>query len=100
VRLLWEPRGPWPEDTVRETCAAGGVTHVVDPFVTRALTADPTYLRLHGRGSAYNAYTDAELVSLRAQIPASGDTYVMFNNIPRTRDAPRLRALLSGDGRT
>ena len=49
VRLLWEPRGPsWPADLVASLCAAHGLTHVVDPFVNRAVTAGVTYYRLHG----------------------------------------------------
>ncbi len=70
------------------------VGHVVDPFVTRALTDHPTYLRLHGITGARHVYSDAELGRLREMLPADGDVYVMFNNMPRLGDAQRFAALL------
>ena len=70
------------------------LTHVVDPFVRPSLTTGLTYWRLHGIGNHYHQYTDAELRTLAAQVPAEGDTYVMFNNIPRVRDAERFAKVL------
>jgi uncharacterized protein YecE (DUF72 family) len=94
VRLLWEPRGPWPDDLVRELCASLGLTHVVDPFVRREVTSGLVYWRLHGLGNAYRAYADEELRRLAAMVPAGVETYAMFNNIPRVADARRFAALL------
>jgi uncharacterized protein YecE (DUF72 family) len=95
VRLLWEPRGAWPDDLVRALCADLDLTHVVDPFVRREVTPPGlVYWRLHGLGNAYRAYADDELRRLAAMVPASGDTYAMFNNIPRAGDARRFAALL------
>jgi uncharacterized protein YecE (DUF72 family) len=95
VRFLWEPRGPWPEDTIADVCATLGLTHVVDPFVRKAVTAGLVYWRLHGRGSAYASYTDAELAELRDRLPreAEAEAYVLFNNIPRAGDARRFARL-------
>jgi uncharacterized protein YecE (DUF72 family) len=100
VRLLWEPRGPWPEDVVRSLCGDLDLVHVVDPFVTRPLTSAPTYLRLHGITGARHVYSDAELRTLLDMLPA-GETYVLFNNMPRVGDAKRFIALLeeTSDGR-
>ena len=42
-------------------------------------------------------YTDDELARLRDMVPAAGETYVMFNNIPRAADATRFGRLL-GEG--
>jgi uncharacterized protein YecE (DUF72 family) len=99
LRYLWEPRGPaWSDDVVREVCADLHLTHVVDPFVRPSVTAGLVYWRLHGIGNAYRAYTDAELATLARQLPAAGDAYVMFNNIPRPKDSRRFVALLNASG--
>jgi uncharacterized protein YecE (DUF72 family) len=95
VRVLWEPRGPWPEALLRSLCAELDLVHVVDPFVDATVTPEQTYLRLHGVTGARHVYTDDELVRLRAMVPQEGTAYVMFNNIPRVGDAERFRALLA-----
>ena len=97
VRLMWEPRGPWPADVVRGVCEDCKLVHVVDPFVNEPLTRGVTYFRLHGITGARHVYSDDELRQLRAMLPASGEAYVMFNNIPRADDARRFGALL-GEG--
>ena len=94
IRYLWEPRGPWPDELIVSLCSDLGLTHAVDPFVRPSLTPDLTYWRLHGNGSHYASYTDAELDQLRRWLPTSGEAYVMFNNIPRPGDAKRFMALL------
>jgi uncharacterized protein YecE (DUF72 family) len=92
VRLLWEPRGPWPDDVVRGVCEELGLVHVVDPFVRPSLTPALVYWRLHGNESHYASYTDAELARLWEWLPADPEieAYVMFNNIPRVKDAERF----------
>jgi uncharacterized protein YecE (DUF72 family) len=100
VRLLWEPRGPWPADVIRSLCTAHDLVHVVDPFVNPTVTGGGmTYYRLHGVTGARHVYTDAELRHLRELLPASGVTYVLFNNIPRANDAARFGRLVD-DGVT
>jgi uncharacterized protein YecE (DUF72 family) len=51
-----------------------------------------TYFRLHGITGARHVYTDGELRRLASMTPPGA--YVMFNNIPRVRDAKRFSALL------
>jgi uncharacterized protein YecE (DUF72 family) len=93
VRLLWEPRGPWPDDVVRGLCEELDLTHAADPFLRRSLT--PTaYYRLHGITGARHIYTDDELDQLAA-IVGAGPAYVMFNNLPRAADAARFSRLLT-----
>ncbi|HEX2062020.1 MAG TPA: DUF72 domain-containing protein [Thermoanaerobaculia bacterium] len=92
VRLLWEPRGPWPDDLVLSLCRELTLTHATDPFVRPSLTPELVYWRLHGNGSHYAKYTDAELQQLRDWITPGAETYVMFNNIPRVDDAQRFLA--------
>ncbi|WP_218854719.1 DUF72 domain-containing protein [Paractinoplanes atraurantiacus] len=98
VRLVWEPRGPWPDELVRELCEELDLTHAADPFLRVSLT--PTaYYRLHGITGARHVYTDDELARLDG-IVGAGPAYVMFNNLPRAADAERFRRLAhpeSGD---
>lgn len=94
IRFLWEPRGDWPDDTVRNVCRQLDLIHAVDPFLRPSLTPELIYWRLHGNRSHYASYTDAELLQLYAWLPNDGsDAYVMFNNIPRVQDIRRFREL-------
>jgi uncharacterized protein YecE (DUF72 family) len=94
VRLLWEPRGAWPDETVLGLCRELDLVHAVDPFVRPSLTPELLYWRLHGNRSHYASYTDAELRQIQAWLPDDGrDAYVLFNNIPRVGDVRRFRAL-------
>jgi uncharacterized protein YecE (DUF72 family) len=97
VRMLWEPRGPWPAEVARMLCRDLGLVHVVDPFVSTTATPEQTYLRLHGTTGARHVYSDAELDQLAGMLPAapSHPTYVLFNNLPRVEDARRFRAILA-----
>jgi uncharacterized protein YecE (DUF72 family) len=100
LRVLWEPRGNWPEALLIELCRDLDLVHVVDPFVTSTVTPEQTYFRLHGTTGARHVYTDEELRDLVAMLPADpiATPYVMFNNLPRVGDARRFKALL-GVGR-
>jgi uncharacterized protein YecE (DUF72 family) len=95
VRLLFEPRGPaWTRDVVRPLIEELGLVHVVDPFVHETASTDLTYFRLHGITGNRHVYSDDELRRLAAMVPAHGDSYVMFNNIPRVGDAERFKAIV------
>jgi uncharacterized protein YecE (DUF72 family) len=91
VRYLWEPRGKWPDELIADICQDCRLEHAVDPFVRPSVTRNFTYWRLHGNGSHYAVYTDEELQQLIDWIPPAGETYVMFNNIPRVKDSQRFR---------
>jgi uncharacterized protein YecE (DUF72 family) len=95
VRFLWEPRGPaWTPETVHALCTDLDLVHVVDPFVSTTTTPAFTYWRLHGLGDHRRPYTDSELALLHEKIdPRAERVYVMFNEIPRLRDAQRFLAL-------
>ncbi len=101
VRLLWEPRGPWPADIVRGVCRDLALVHVVDPFVSKTVTPEETYFRLHGITGARHVYSDEELARLADMLPGDGGpAYVLFNNLPRVNDARRFVQLLgSGPAR-
>ena len=98
VRLLWEPRGPWPDDLTLSLCRELGLVHAVDPFVRPSLTPALLYWRLHGNRSHYARYDDDELRQIIDWLPADPaiDAYVLFNNIPRVKDVRRFRELLEG----
>jgi uncharacterized protein YecE (DUF72 family) len=91
LRVLWEPRGPWPAELVRELCQELQLVHVVDPSIDRTVTPEQTYLRLHGITGARHVYSDAELAAVAAALPEAGTAYVMFNNLPRIGAARRFR---------
>ena len=90
VTLLWESRGPWPPELVKQICTELSLVDVVDPFVRETTTPEFTYWRLHGRGNHDHVYTDAELRELVDRVRGRNVAYVMFNNIPRVSDAQRF----------
>ena len=98
VRLLWEPRGPWPSALVETLCRELELVHAVDPFVAPTMTPEQPYFRLHGTTGARHVYSDAELERLADLLPAPSETpaYVLFNNLPRVVDARRFRSILAG----
>jgi uncharacterized protein YecE (DUF72 family) len=94
-RLLWEPRGEWPAPLLAELCAELDLVHVVDPLQTATVTPEQTYYRLHGTTGLRHVYTDDELRRLRDLVVGRPSPYVMFNNLPRARDAERFLSLLA-----
>jgi uncharacterized protein YecE (DUF72 family) len=99
VRYLWEPRGKWPDELITQLCRDCSLIHAVDPFVRPSVTPELLYWRLHGNGSHYAVYNDEELDQMLAWLPDSATAYVMFNNIPRVKDADRFRELAESRGR-
>lgn len=97
VRLLWEPRGDWPDDIIQSVCSSCDLIHVVDPFVNKTITKGTIYYRLHGITGSRHVYSNEELLQLRDRVPSTGECYVLFNNIPRVADALRFGNLL-GEG--
>ncbi|HVE97673.1 MAG TPA: DUF72 domain-containing protein [Mycobacteriales bacterium] len=94
ARLLWEPRGEWPDDLVAELCRDLDLTHVVDPMQRETVTPEQTYYRLHGTTGSRHVHTDDELRGLRDRIRDRSAPYVLFNNLPRAGDAERFLRLL------
>ncbi|MEO5840335.1 MAG: DUF72 domain-containing protein [Acidimicrobiales bacterium] len=89
-RLLWEPRGEWPDALVRELCHSLNLVHVVDPMVNETVTPEQTYYRLHGTTGARHVHTTQELRRLYELVVERRNPYVLFNNLPRVDDAERF----------
>jgi uncharacterized protein YecE (DUF72 family) len=94
LRFAWEPRGRWPDATVRALCRKLSLIHCVDPFQQRPVWGEPAYFRLHGKGGYRYRYADEELRELRALVAGFGAAYVLFNNNEMFDDARRFLALL------
>jgi uncharacterized protein YecE (DUF72 family) len=95
LKLLWEPRGNWPETLILSLCREMNLVHAVDPFVSRWVTPEFIYFRLHGGKGFKHVFTHDELLGLAKLIPADTPAYVMFNNINMLEDARKFQALPS-----
>ena len=85
----WEPRGEWPDETIRELCAELDLVHVVDPFQNAQLHGEMNYFRLHGKTGYRYEYSDEDLAELLEMV--NRDTaFCMFNNISMDDDARRF----------
>jgi len=93
-RLLWEPRGAWPQTLLAALCRDLDLVHVTDPMQAETVTPEQTYYRLHGTTGSRHVHTDDELRRLRDLVQGRPSPYVLFNNLPRTGDAERFLALL------
>ncbi len=87
----WEPRGPWPDDVVRDLCRDLNLLHVVDPFLRLPVTDKIAYFRLHGRTGYRYRYTDGDLRQLLAWCSVYEEVYCLFNNVTMWEDALRLK---------
>ena len=94
ITLVWEPRGDWRLEEVRELCAELGLVHGVDPLQQAPVTAGLGYFRLHGRTGYRYRYGDAELKELCARARGFNPCYVFFNNLSMLEDARRFQDLL------
>jgi uncharacterized protein YecE (DUF72 family) len=91
--LVWEPRGEWKPEEVKELCEELGLVQGVDPFQQMPVTAGVGYFRLHGRSGYRHRHSDAELEELRAKARAWSPCYVLFNNLSMREDAQRFQNL-------
>jgi uncharacterized protein YecE (DUF72 family) len=93
LKLLWEPRGNWPDGLVLSLCRELNLVHVVDPFLSRSVTTDFIYLRLHGGKDFKHVFSDEELQTVAKLILTGTPAYVMLNNINMWEDARRFQLL-------
>lgn len=92
--FCWEPRGVWPEETVRELCSSLDLVHCVDPFIRKSLHDPIDYFRLHGIKGYRYAYSSMDLRLLYDWCQNDRSTYVLFNNVNVLGDARKFQAML------
>ncbi len=93
--FVWEPRGRWEPELVRQLCEELTLIHGVDPFRTPPVAGDIFYFRLHGKTNYRYAYTESELVELKHQVLSlKKPGFVLFNNSNMKSDASRFIQLL------
>lgn len=95
LNLCWEPRGDWDPAVVKSICARLQLWHVVDPFITKTVTPEKCYFRLHGRTGWRYQYETGELEELADTLQKREAGYVFFNNIKMTENALRFWRILS-----
>ncbi|HLI33519.1 MAG TPA: DUF72 domain-containing protein [Terriglobia bacterium] len=93
--FIWEPRGVWKPNEIRELCDELNLIHGVDPFLQPPVTGGIGYFRLHGGKDYRHRYTDADLKELQRRVEGYKPCYVLFNNIGMVEDALRFKRLLS-----
>jgi len=93
--FIWEPRGEWKPEEVKELCAELNLVHAVDPFERLPVTTGMGYFRLHGRTGYRYKYTEADLQALLDIARGFQPCYVLFNNISMLEDARRFMELVS-----
>ena len=93
ITCVWEPRGEWKPEEVRELCEELGLVHGVDPFHQSPVAGPFGYFRLHGRKGYRYCYSDRELEQLREMAGKHASCYVLFNNISMLEDARRFQRL-------
>ncbi len=95
--FAFEPRGKWPEETVRKVCEDLRLIHVVDPFFGDPTTPSPYYFRLHGRGKYHYRYTREEMENLATKLEHfTGEVFCLFNNTAMFENAQELKGILKG----
>jgi uncharacterized protein YecE (DUF72 family) len=97
LTCVWEPRGEWAPEEVRELCEELGLVHGVDPFRQSPVFGSFGYFRLHGRTGYRYRYSDQELEQLREMAGKHALCYVLFNNTSMLEDARRFQRL-AGSG--
>jgi len=97
LRCVWEPRGEWQAQEMKELCEELHLVHGVDPFQQDATAGPFGYFRLHGRTGYRYRYSDQELEQLLDMAKKHAGCYVLFNNISMLEDARRFQRL-AGSG--
>ncbi len=93
LTLVWEPRGEWKPEQVRELCDELDLVHGGDPFAQTLPERGVGYFRLHGLSGYRYRYTDGDLADLLKRAWKHSLCYVLFNNLSMLEDARRFRAL-------
>lgn len=95
VTFVWEPRGEWKPEEIRELCEELNLVHAVDPFALPATTKGLGYFRLHGRGGYRYRYAGQDLEQILDLSHRHKSCYIFFNNISMLEGARRFLKLAS-----
>ncbi len=93
LTFVWEPRGEWKSEEVRELCEELDLVHGVYPLAQPPATRGLGYFRLHGRTGYRYKYTDRDLRELLKLAGSLRPCYVHFNNISILEDVRRFQQL-------
>jgi uncharacterized protein YecE (DUF72 family) len=91
LTLIWEPRGQWSREEVRELCEDLDLVHCLDPLKGAPVWGQLCYYRLHGPRGYASRYEVNDLRQLLAM--CHGETYCFFNNRFMLDDALAFRRL-------
>lgn len=94
IRLIWEPRGAWRPEEIRQLCEDLDLVHCVDPVKENSLWGRVAYYRLHGPGGYSSRYEAAHLQKLLAACRRV--SYCFFNNRFMFDDALAFKRLAEG----
>jgi uncharacterized protein YecE (DUF72 family) len=97
LTCVWEPRGEWQAEEVRELCEELGLVHGVDPFHQNPVAGPFAYFRLHGRTGYRYRYSDQDLEELREMTGKYASCYVLFNNNSMLDDARSFSRLAGSE---
>ncbi len=97
LTFIWEPRGQWRTEEVRELCEELGLVHGGDPLQQSTATSGLGYYRLHGKTGYRYRYTNDDLERLLELARPRPCCYVLFNNFSMFDDAQRFLHLARGN---
>lgn len=92
--FVWEPRGKWGEEEIKELCKELDLIHGVDPFKNKPLYGKLRYFRLHGKDGYKYKYSEEDFKQLIKLIEKGIETYIMFNNVYMFEDAKKFENFL------
>ncbi|MFQ5903515.1 MAG: DUF72 domain-containing protein [Candidatus Binatia bacterium] len=92
LSLIWEPRGQWRGEEIRELCRELDLIHCVDALKNRPLYGRMRYFRLHGPAGYQSRYGAKDLQKI-LEI-CHGEVYCFFNNSFMFEDAMRFLHLV------
>lgn len=92
--FVWEPRGKWKEEEIKNLCEDLNLIHCVDPFKNNPLHGDIRYFRLHGKTGYKSHYNEQDLRYLKQICSKGPETYCMFNNVSMYEDALNFKRLI------
>ena len=96
--FVWEPRGAWSEELVKDLCAELDLVHCVDPLKAASVAGELVYYRLHGRTGYRYVHTEEDFQQIRSALREDRVNYVLFNNVQMAEDARRFVDFLRREG--